>query len=402
MATAPPSLSNQPLVEPNGAATAAPLTAPSGLSKSARFAMWIVVLTLCLIALPKGCIDSLPWSAAQQTQKQTQAKVLELEIRTNAAVAAASDAAASARASAACAAAIAAGGKRARDCAKGFAVDARGSLPAGPPATDPLRPVADIAKMTLDASKEKYDSIKDANDRLFSVLAAMGALLAFLGFTGLDSFLAAKTNAEDAAVKAQQAQDKVEKASGRLSKFLDEAYKTENRAEINVSHGITLREMAAVYRQGWELQNPTMELPSNGLVQYRAYLNDALHYLDAALRNKEGLNEILILRAMGTQCNVYRRLEDYEMALAIARQIISSYPGKDDSAYFNAACYCSLIGQRYKVLGGSPPADYGTQAMDYLREAIVMEAENKKVASGDADFKWLKDEKSTEFTKLTT
>ena len=46
--------------------------------------------------------------------------------------------------------------------------------PTAPAATAPdmVKPIADIAKMTLDASKDKYDSIKDTYDKLFSVLVA--------------------------------------------------------------------------------------------------------------------------------------------------------------------------------------------------------------------------------------
>lgn len=417
MATAPPSLSSQPPDEPNGAATVAPLTAPSGLSKSARFAMWIVVLTLCLIALSplsKVWFDSQPWSAAQQTQKQTQAKILELEIRTSAAlaaVAAASDAAASARASAACAAAIAAGDKRARDCAKGFAVDARGSLPAGPTATDPLRPVADIAKMTLDASKEKYDSIKDANDRLFSVLAAMGALLAFLGFTGLDSFLAAKNTAqksEQRAHKAEQRADaaswRAEVASEKLDQFLEKTSGLRNRAELNVSNGIALRETARVYKDIWALLNPNPlipAMPQSGDKDYQGYLKESLRYLEKAMQEKDKLDDVVIQRAMGTQCNVHRALGDYSDALRVAEVIIAEFGDKGDPAHYNAACYCSLLGDQFTK--ANMPAEgnkYTERAFIYLKAAISIDPANQDDARKDDDFVGLKNADLARFEKM--
>ncbi len=385
----------------NKALTSAVSAAPrSGLGMSAQIAMWVVVVTLCVIALPKGIFDALSGSTANKSQAQIKDQMQALEARANAAVAAANDAASSARVAAACAVSIASGAKQARNCATANPVQTQSPNSAGPTQADQLRPVADIAKMTLDASKDKFDSLKDANDKLFSVLAAMGALLAFLGFKGLDSFMAAKTKAEEAVEKANVAQKEADSAAVKLSNFLDKAYQIENRAEINVSHGIALREMAAVYRQCWNLQNPEKALPKAGIDQYRAYLNDALYYLNAALHNRNELDEILILRAMGTQCNVYRRLEDHEMALVIARQIIDAYPEKDESAYYNAGCYCSLIGQRWAKTNESAPADYSALAIDYLRQAIGMDSKNKKVASEDADFMWLKSEKSEEFAAL--
>lgn len=371
-----------------------------GLGMSSQIAMWVVVVTLCLIALPKGIFDALSGSTANKSQAQIKDQMQALEARANAAVAAANDAASSARVAAACAADIASGAKQSRNCATANPVQAQSPNSAGSTQADPLRPIADIAKMTLDASKDKFDSLKDGNDKLFSVLAAMGALLAFLGFKGLDSFMAAKTKAEEAVEKANLAQEEADRAAVKLANFLDKAYQIENRAEINVSHGIALREMAAVYRQCWDLQNPGKPLPKTGIDQHRDYLNDALYYLNAALHDRNELDEILILRAMGTQCNVHRRLEDYDMALAIARQIMDAYPAKDDSAYYNAACYCSLIGQRWAKADESAPADYGAQAIDYLRQAIAMDSENKKEASGDADFIWLKLEKGEEFAAL--
>ncbi len=414
MATAPPSLSNQPPDEPNGAATVAPLTAPSGLSKSARFAMWIVVLTLCLIALSplaKLWFDTLQWSAAQKGQKQTQEKVLELGIRANAAVAAASDAAASARASAACAAAIAAGGKRARGCAQGLAVDGRGPHSGGPLATDPLRPVADIAKMTLDASKEKYDTIKDANDRLFSVLAAMGALLAFLGFTGLDSFLTAKNTAQKSELRAHEAEQRAdaarhraEEASKKLDEFLQTTSVLRNRAELNVSNGIALRETARVYKDIWVLLNPNpliKAMPKSGNEDYQGYLKQSLRYLEKALKEEGDLDPPIIQRAMGTQCNVHRALGNYLEALQVAEVLIAKYGEDADPAHYNAACYCSLLGEQFKNADlDELSKKYTERAFDYLKVAVLIDPENRTDADKDDDFSGLKTADHARFLEI--
>ena len=139
-----------------------------------------------------------------------------LEARVNLAVAAANEAASSARIAAACAASIASGSKQTRNCVTDNSGQAQIPNTAGTNQVDQLRPLADIAKMTLDATKDKFDSLKEANDKLFSVLAAMGALLAFLGFKGLDSFMTAKTKAEEAVDRANLAQKEADRAAVKL------------------------------------------------------------------------------------------------------------------------------------------------------------------------------------------
>ena len=71
--------------------------------------------------------------------------------------------------------------------------------------------IINIARLVLDGSKEKYDSIKDTYDKLFSVIAAISALITFLGFKGVDSFLTAKKNAEETLLRAQKALETAEK-----------------------------------------------------------------------------------------------------------------------------------------------------------------------------------------------
>jgi hypothetical protein len=73
---------------------------------------------------------------------------------------------------------------------------------------------------------------------------------------------------------------------------------------------------------------------------------------------------------------------------------------KDDSAYYNAACYCSLIGERSAANQVSPATGYDALALKYLREAVVLEPDNKKEALEDADFNWLRAVKMAEFSEL--
>ncbi|MBB6594380.1 hypothetical protein HXP35_03060 [Ralstonia solanacearum] len=97
------------------------------------------------------------------------------------------------------------------------------------------RNVVDIAKMTIDSSKDKYDSIKDMYDKLFSVIAAMAALIAFLGFKGVDSFLSAKQKADETVARAEEAQRKAEQSLDEVQDFINRRYPADNRAELNAS-----------------------------------------------------------------------------------------------------------------------------------------------------------------------
>jgi hypothetical protein len=102
-------------------------------------------------------------------------------------------------------------------------------------------------------------------------------------------------------VDAQKAQDEADKAVAKLGVLFDLANK-KSRSEVNVSHGITLLEIAEVYKHCWGLQNHGKNslppLPPTELAIYRAYLRRALYYLDAALLNRDDLDEILVLRAL--------------------------------------------------------------------------------------------------------
>lgn len=264
---------------------------------------------------------------------------------------------------------------------------------------DPLRPVADIAKMTLDASKDKYDSIKDTYDKLFSVLAAMAALLTFFGFKGMDSFVAARRNTEEAVQQAEQARELADQSALRLKQFLDVDYGHDNRAEINLAQAVSLREIAALYEKNWQLFNPGKDLPEHGRQTYRQYLEKANDYLRASLRFQDKLDKVLLLRALGVQCNVFKMLGDQEGALRTAKEMIDRFPGEDESAYFNAACYCCLLAERHKderIRSEKLLID----ALAYLKKAIELYPENRQVAQDDPDFQALRVNRKQEFEVL--
>ena len=277
---------------------------PSGLSGGTWAAMWLIVLILLAIAIPKHVFAPTVPAAPSAPQMTVNPSVL-LPVPVQPASAA--------------------------------------LAPTAPAATAPdmVKPIADIAKMTLDASKDKYDSIKDTYDKLFSVLVAMAALLTFLGFKGLESFISARASAEksesrageaeqraaQAEKRAELASQRAEAANAKLEEFLKAvaSARKNNRAEINVSTGITLRETARVYRDCWKLVNPDKNLadmPDPALTVYNEYLKMSLYYLGCALQEKDQIDERLIIRAMGNLCTVHRALNNFSDALQIAQNII--------------------------------------------------------------------------------
>ena len=294
--------------------------------------------------------------------------------------------------------------------------------PSVPAATAPdmVKPIADIAKMTLDASKDKYDSIKDTYDKLFSVLVAMAALLTFLGFKGLESFISARASAEksesrageaeqraaQAEKRAELASQRAEAANAKLEEFLKAVTSTRknNRAELNVSTGITLRETARVYRDCWKLVNPVKnvaDMPDPALKVYNDYLEMSLYYLGIGMQEKDQIDERVIIRAMGTMCNVHRALDNFSDALQIAQNIIATYGDADDSAHFNAACYSSLLGQQFAAANLAGQSDkYAEMAFGCLAAAIALDSINKGEARKDEDLAWLRQKYPTRFEEM--
>lgn len=381
--------------------TLKPTASPKqGIGLSANIAMWVIVATLCWISLARYFPDQFSTTSHQLAHERIDRTIRDIEAQGLAASIAARGAASSARASAVCAASLAARDRNSKNCAlDGQLFQQSGSF-SGQLAGSHSGSTTEVAKLTLDSVKDRFEVLKEGNDRLFSVLAAMGALLVFLGFKGLDSFVAAKNKAEEAVEKAKLAQEQAEKSTEQLENFLEKINKIENRAELNVSQGFALRELATLMMASWKLQNNDSPLPPDGQRRYHHYLTDALYYLRIALNDQKYLDEVLILRAMGIQCNVYNRLGNPDKALEISEEMIRLYPEKDDSAYFNAACYCSLLGQRQNDSEVTDLKDYGAMALRYLRKAIVIEPENKTYASSDQDFSWLKIEKKDEFESL--
>src|SRR5690606_11406564 len=104
---------------------------------------------------------------------------------------------------------------------------------------------------------------------LFAFIATLGAVLAFLGFKGFESFIQARDNAFEtvenskAAVHdAHSAQAQAEAAVEKMQTFLKHDYPRDIGAEINIAHGLVLREVGAVYQcLATHLNKPVSEFP---------------------------------------------------------------------------------------------------------------------------------------------
>jgi hypothetical protein len=260
------------------------------------------------------------------------------------------------------------------------------------------RSVSDIAKLAIDASKERIDAMKETYDRLFALIAALGALLAFLGFKGFECFALARAKAEttvemaEAAIQgAAAARERAEDAIVELNRFLTQDYPRNTTAEINVAHGLIMREIAEVY----EAVAGRMSLhgKSDTFPERRQCLRDSLAYLDRALASVSSLDTKVRCRALGTVGNVKKRLGDPVGALEAATETVRLAP-HDPWAHYNHACYASLVAAWEVGMSGDSESEqiggYAEDALSSLRTSIAHCEPFRDRASKDADFEWLR------------
>lgn len=216
--------------------------------------------------------------------------------------------------------------------------------------------VAVIARLTLDSSKERFEIIKEVQDRLFSLIAALAALLAFLGFKGVESYFTARE-------KAVQASIGVEK----YKSFLEVQYPKNVQAEMAVVHGAALRDMA-------DMHNDILaQLGSSAKsAAYIGCLKQAVEVLRTPAFNKKSNDDAITARALGTLGNIYHRLDRYEDALNCSVEILSFLPN-DIDANFNAACYCVKIAESLKN------QSRGKESRAKLQEALKYCERYKKI-----------------------
>lgn len=207
--------------------------------------------------------------------------------------------------------------------------------------------LTNIAKLAIDATKERIEMMKENYEKIFSFIAAFAALLAFLGFKGIETFTQTKNNAQEAekqakaaAQAASKAKEEAQAAIEELHNFIENQYKIDNSSEINVSHGIILREIANLQKS---LADQNNEECKN---KHREILRQSLYYLDLATKNKAKVSPRILSRAYVTKGNVQNMLGDYSKALDAALAAIEVNE-KDHSALFNAACYYSKLAEKY-------------------------------------------------------
>lgn len=241
--------------------------------------------------------------------------------------------------------------------------------------------VATIAKMTIESVDGKYASLKESQDRLFSVIAALGALMTFLGFKGFDSFFKSKEQADAAVKKAEE-----------VKKFLDEQYEIDNRAEFMVIEAATLRNDADLYAS--IKQKKPNELLSDSF--YKSLLVGAKKRLEDAIE-LDARNTLVHFRALGVLANINFRFGDYGQAkdcadkiirLAAKRSLAGSVHAID--AHFNYACYATKMAASLHQTGEAEKineaVELGKEALKKLREYLVYEDIDDVNTDSDLDF----------------
>lgn len=252
--------------------------------------------------------------------------------------------------------------------------------------------LTNIAKLAIDATKERVEMMKESYEKIFSFIAAFGALLAFLGFKGIETFSQTKKNAIEAANQAEAAardaataKEEAQAAIKELHDFIENQYKIDNSSEINVSHGIILREIASLQKSLTDQNNDECKK------RHRDFLRQSLYYLNLATENKSKISPRILSRAYVTKGNVQNMLGDYSKALDAATEALAV--NQDDySAHFNAACYNSKLAEKYNAEGDySYAATLVNNAIKHLKAATKMNPEYREIMKTETDFNYIKD-----------
>jgi len=242
----------------------------------------------------------------------------------------------------------------------------------------------EIVRVAMDASKERVESIKEGNDKLFSIISALAALLVFLGFKGVETFRSLNTHAEETLEKSREARESAEETTEELKDFFENRYHKDNTAEINVAQGIVLREMAELYRKVVCNFGP---IPLQCQNEYFAYLEGSVEYLNRICDNPENVDKKTVSRAFIVRGNVLKLMGKVKEALdsvVLANQL---YDPEDYSSLYNAACYCSILSRAASAKNNHQEAvRYETKAFGFLRKAIQMNDACIGDAETDQDF----------------
>ncbi len=248
--------------------------------------------------------------------------------------------------------------------------------------------IATIAKMTIEGIDGKYASLKESQDRLFSVITALGALMTFLGFKGFDSFFKSKEAADLAVQKAEE-----------VSQFLEKQYGIDNRAEYMVIEAATLRNEADLYA---EITKKTL-----GDAFYEDLLARAKERIDDAI-TLDSKNLDVHFRALGVLGNIYYRLKDFKAARDCSEKLIklAEKNGKllelaAIDAHYNYACYSSKLAEKTHADGQLDKAlEYGKAALSKIENYLNFELCQTDVLDQEADFDFLRVHMKMEFETI--
>lgn len=241
----------------------------------------------------------------------------------------------------------------------------------------------------FEAVAERYDAIKDEQDRLFSLIVALAALLTFLGFKGVQSLLDAQRSAHVAVENARQYEVRWEKQ-----------YPRDNRAEMAVVMAAALRDITDM--QLHILKQTGSPNPARSEL-YFEYLNTARQHLETV--EDFDCSTPIKLQVLGVLGNVYYRLGSYDSAFRSARKAIEVDAG-DTDAYFNAACYlCKMAEMAEEQKTPHEANRLLRQALSYAKQYVAQE-DNKSIASKmmneEGDLKILRERMQSEYELLTT
>ncbi|CAB3914219.1 hypothetical protein LMG26689_05169 [Achromobacter animicus] len=266
------------------------------------------------------------------------------------------------------------------------------------------RSIAAVARLSLDGNRERIEGMKETYDRLFAMIATLGALLAFLGFKGFESFMQARDDAQEtverskgAVLEAEGAKTQADAALKELHQFLRVDYPKDNSAEINVAHGLVMREIAVLYScMAEKMGKDIKDFP-----EYREVLHLSLVYLNKVRLQADRLDKRVIARALITIGNVESLLGNSRGALEACQEVIEKHSPDDESAHFNAACYACRLGAEEAAKESHKTAKaYADLSIARLTRAIELLPSNRLDASTDKDFVWLREQGNPAFMSL--
>lgn len=273
--------------------------------------------------------------------------------------------------------------------------------------------VVDMVRLTLESSKDRFESIKEGHDKLFSLIAALAALLAFFGFKGVETYNATKAKAEEtlasadeAVATANEANDLAKKSIKDLENFVQNLYSKGATAEINVAQGLVLKEIAELYRELTMGPHTVVQMQLGATTQqllnkYHSYLNESLGYFDRVTDKPEGVDSKVVARALIFRATILKKLGRLEEALKNASLAQSQFAGHEYAAYYNAACYCCLLSaQALSKLDPAAASEFEHESINHLAKSIELDASLKQSAAHDDDFQHFRTSNNTRYLAL--